>query len=92
MYVNKKETIIGIVVTVILLGVIAALTGVYGIFYIGLAFVIAIISIQLFSQKSVVAKISAAVINTDLIYKILMPSKYKKAIKELEENEINKDS
>ena len=92
MDINKKEIIVGIVVTVTIFGIIAALTGIYGIFYIGLAFVIAIISIQLFARKSKVAKISAVVINTDLFYKILMPGKYKKAIKDLEENERNKDS
>ena len=84
---NTKETIIGATIVIIVFAVIGAATGVYGIFYIGLAFIVAIFSINIFSRKSVTAKTGAVVINTDLIYKILIPKKYKKAIKELANKE-----
>lgn len=85
----NKETTIGIIVASSVLGVVAAVTGFYGIVYIGLAFVVAVISIYLFSRKSLVAKTSAIILNTDLMYKILMPRKYKKAIRDLDENKKN---
>ena len=85
----NKEAIIGIIVTLSAFAIVAALTGIYGILYIGLGFIIVVISLNLFPRKSLVAKTSAVIINTDLIYKILMPKKYKKKIKELEEKEIN---
>ena len=71
----------------IVFAVIGTVIGIHGFFYLGLALIIAIISINLFSRKSVAARTSAVVLNTDLIYKILMPSKYRKAIKELESKE-----
>jgi len=83
----SKETIIGILVVFTILGIIAAATGLYGVVYIGVAFVIAIVSINLFSRKSAVAKTGAVILNTDLIYKILMPRKYRKAIEDLKEKE-----
>ncbi|WP_134081330.1 hypothetical protein [Thiohalophilus thiocyanatoxydans] len=83
----NKETIIGVVVFLVAFGAIAAATGLYGVIYIGLAFVLAVISINLFSRKSVLAKTGAVVLNTDLIYKVLMPRKYKSAIKELKEKD-----
>ena len=86
----NKEIIIGIIVTLSALSIIAVSTGLYGILYLGLSFVVVIISINLFSRKSLVAKTSAVILNTDLIYKILMPKKYKKEIKDLEEKENNK--
>lgn len=83
----NKETIVGVAVILVIFGVIAGVTGLYGVFYIGLAFIVAMISIFLFSRKSAVAKTGAVILNTDLIYKILMPKKYKSEIKELEEKE-----
>ena len=83
----NKEAIIGIIVTLSAFAIVAALTGIYGILYIGIGFIIVVVSLNLFSRKSLAAKTSAVVINTDLIYKILMPRKYKKEIKELEEKE-----
>lgn len=86
MKINKEATI-GAAVILLIFVVIAGVTGIYGIIYLGLAFVLAVISINLFSHKSLAAKTSAIILNTDLIYKILMPRKYKKTIKELEEHE-----
>ena len=84
---QNKDAIVGIIIVLTMFGIIAAVTGLYGVYYLGLAFVFAIISINLFSRKSATAKTGAVIINTDLIYKILMPNKYKKAIKALEEKE-----
>lgn len=83
----NKETAIGILVFFVAFGAIAAVTGVYGVIYVGLAFVFAVISVSLFSRKSVLAKTGAVVLNTDLIYKILMPRKYKNEITALKEKE-----
>ena len=85
----NKEAIIGIVVTLSAFALIAALTGIYGIFYLGFMFVAVTITLNLFLKKSLIAKTTAVILNTDIIYKILMPKKYKNAIKELEEKENN---
>lgn len=85
-----KETIIGSTIVIIVFAAIGVATGIYGIFYIGLAFIIAVFSINLFSRKSIAAKTGAVVINTDLIYKLLIPKKFKKAIEELENKEEHK--
>jgi hypothetical protein len=84
-----KEVIIGIIVTLSVFATIAFYTGIDGILYLGISLIIVILSLNLFSRKSLAAKTSAVVINTDLIYKILMPRKYKNKIKELEEKENN---
>lgn len=71
-------------------GVICAVglaTGWYGLFYLGLTLVVAIISMHLFARKSALSKLAAVVMNTDLIYKILMPRKYRKAIRDLRDKE-----
>jgi len=83
----NKEVLVGILVTLIICTVIAAITGTYGLIFIGISFVVVIISINLISKKSVAAKTSAVILNTDLIYKILMPQKYKKELKSLQEKE-----
>ena len=88
----NKETLIGIIAALSLLGLVSAATGVYGVFYVGLAGIVAVISFYLFSRKSIAARTGAVILNTDLIYKILMPSKYRKSIKELEEKERNSNS
>jgi len=85
----NKEIIIGIVVTLSAFALISVLTGIYGIFYLGFMFVAVTITLNLFFKKSLIAKTTAVVLNTDIIYKILMPKKYKNAIKELEEKENN---
>jgi len=91
MFTNKinKEAIIGIIVTISIFAIIAALTGIYGILYLGLGLVAAVISLNLFFRNSIVAKTSAVVISPSIIYKVLMPNKYKKELKELEEKENN---
>jgi len=83
----KKEVLLGILITLIICTVIAAITGIYGLIFIGISFVVVIISLNLISKKSVAAKTSAVILNTDLIYKILMPQKYKKELKTLQEKE-----
>ena len=83
----NKEAIVGLAVVLVILGIIVTVTGTYGIIVLGITFILAVISINLFSRKSVATKIGAVIVNTDLIYKMLMPRKHKKAIKELEEKE-----
>ena len=85
----NKEFVIGIIVTLSAFAIVAALTGIYGILYLGFMFVAVVITLNLFFRKSLVSKTTAVVLNTDIIYKILMPKKYKNAIKELEEKEAN---
>ena len=85
----NTEVAIGILVIITALGIISAVTGIYGILYLGVTVIITIISLNLFLRKSLVAKTGAVILNTDIIFKLLMPSKYKKAIKELEKREKN---
>lgn len=83
----SKEAIIGIMTVLVIVGAIAAATGIYGILYLGIAYVLAVLSIKLFFRKSIPSKVGAIILNADIAYKILMPSRYKKAIKELERKE-----
>jgi asparagine N-glycosylation enzyme membrane subunit Stt3 len=83
----NKEVIVGIATLFVMVALVAVLTGIYGIIFLGVTFLVAAISINLFSRKSATAKTGAVILNTDLIYKILMPRKYKAAIKELKEKE-----
>jgi len=87
----NKEALIGLIVVILVMAVILAVTGTYGILYIGLLAIFTLVSIKLFMQKSSLSKISAVIINTEILYKFLMPKKYKQAIKELKakENENN---
>ena len=85
----NNEAIIGIIVTLCAFVIIAALTGVYGVLYIGLVIIAVAITLNLFFKKSLAAKATAVILNTDILYKLLMPKKYKNAIKELEEKENN---
>ena len=82
-----KEAAIGVVVLTAIVSVIGLAAGWYGVIYLGLALLVAILSIHLFTRKAVLSKSAAMVLNTDLIYKILMPRKYRKAIRELQEKE-----
>ncbi len=88
----KKEIIVGITVVLTVLIIITVATGIYGVLYIGVGIIVAIISINLFSNKSTLSKTTAVIINTDIIYKILMPNKFKKEIDKLKENEDNKNT
>lgn len=83
----SKEAIVGMLVTLIAVGVLAIATGIYGILYVGFAFIFMVVSIKLFFRKSIASKVGAVIINPDIAYKLFMPSKYKKAIKELADNE-----
>jgi len=87
----NKEALIGLIVVIMAIAVISAVTGTYGILYIGLLTLFTLVSIKLFMQKTSLSKISAVIINTEILYKFLMPKKYKQAIKELKakENENN---
>ncbi len=85
-----SEIAIGIVVFTVIACAIGLATGWYGVLYLGLALIVAVISIHLFSRKSVLSKFAGVVLNTDLIYRILMPRKYARAIRELREKERRK--
>ncbi len=82
-----KQAAIGVVVLTIIVCVTGLATGWYGVIYLGLALVVTVLSIHLFTRKAVLSKSAAVVLNTDIIYKILMPRKYRKAIRELQEKE-----
>lgn len=85
---KNKEALIGIAATLLILGTIATATGWYGILYLGFAYVLVVISLKQFFRKSIAAKTGAVILNTDIVYKILMPSKYRKAVKELGQKEL----
>jgi len=87
----NKEPLIGLIVVILAIAVLLAVTGTYGILYIGLLILFTLISIKLFIQKSSVSKVSAVIINTDILYKLLMPKKYKQAINDLKEKENDKN-
>ena len=81
-----REAAVGVAVLTGIVCAIGLATGWYGLLYLGLALVIAVISIRLFTGSSF-SKSAAVVLNTDLIYKILMPRKYKRAIGKLRDKE-----
>jgi len=81
----NKEAIIGLIVALLVIALITSITGLYGVLYIGLALVFTVISISLFTKKSVSAKASAVILNPSILFRVLLPKKYKKAIEELNE-------
>ena len=81
----NKEAAIGLVVLLLVIVLVTSMTGLYGILYIGLALVFTVISVSLFTKKSVSAKTGAILLNPAILFKALLPKKYKKAIKELNE-------
>jgi len=86
----NKESLIGLIIIFLAVVIISALTGTYGIIYIGLLVFFALISIKLFIKKSPLSKISAVIINNDILYKLLMPNNYKQEINNLKEKENEK--
>ena len=87
----NKEALIGLVVVIFTITVISAVSGTYGVLYIGLLVLFTVISVKLFIQKSSLSKLRAVIINTDILYKLLMPKKYNQAINDLKEKENEKN-
>ena len=83
----NKETTIGLIAVLVIISVVETVTGIYGFVYLGLALLISVVSMYLFARKSMSAKTTAIALNPNILYKFLLPKKYKKAIKELSENE-----
>ena len=81
----SKESVIGALMVAAAVAGAALVTGWSGVIYLGLSLLVAIVSVHLFARNSVLAKSVAVVFNTDLIYTILMPRNYKKAIRQLDE-------
>jgi len=79
----NKEAVIGSIVALLVIILVASITGLYGVLYIGVALLFTIISISLFTKKSVSAKAGAVILNPSILFKVLLPNKYKKAIEEL---------
>ena len=68
----NKEALIGLVVVIFTITVISVVSGAYGILYIGLLVLFTVISIKLVIQKSSLSKLSAVIINTDILNKFLI--------------------
>ena len=81
----SKESVIGVLMVAVVVVGVVLVTGFNGVIYLGLSLLAAIVSVHLFARNSVLVKSVAVVLNTDLVYKILMPRKYKKAIRQLNE-------
>jgi len=87
----NKEALIGLVVVIFTITVISVVSGAYGILYIGLLVLFTVISIKLVIQKSSLSKLSAVIINTDILNIFLMPKKYKQSINDLKEKDNEKN-
>ena len=84
---EKNETIVGILVFITILLVIYATFDLEFLIYFIIMFIFASIAIRLYTKKSLLAKTGAILIYNDLLFKLLMPRKYKKEITKLEEKE-----
>lgn len=83
----NKETVVGIVLTTLIVFVVGYAGGVHGLFYVGITMATGMLALVLYSSKSKVSKIGAFVLFPELLTKFLMPKSTKKAIKNLEQNE-----
>jgi len=86
---RDKEISVGILFLIVALLSISLASGIDGFIDISIVAALATLSLYLFFKRSLYAKISAVIINTALIYKILMPWKYRKAIRELDARQLD---
>ena len=77
---KNKETIVGVIAFLAFLLIIHFALGLDFLIYFTLVFLIAIVAMHLFYKKSLIAKTGAIIIYNDLLFKLLMPKKYKKQI------------
>ncbi|MFT6188447.1 MAG: hypothetical protein ACJAW8_001243 [Oleispira sp.] len=83
----NKDTIVGIVLTALIVFLVGYAAGVYGLLYVGITVAIGMLALVLYSSKSKASKIGAFVLFPELLTKLLMPKSTTKAIKDLERNE-----
>jgi hypothetical protein len=83
----NKYTVVGIVLTALIVFSVGYASGVYGLLYVGIIVAIGMLALVLYSSKSKVSKIGAFVLFSELLTKLLMPKSTKKALKDLEKNE-----
>lgn len=80
----NKELIVGISVVIMVIAVIAYISGIYGLIYVGLTLVVGLFALFLFTRDSKLAKVGAVMVFPEILTKLLMPRKTKQAIKDLE--------
>ncbi|MEJ2398783.1 MAG: hypothetical protein P8Z67_11220, partial [Gammaproteobacteria bacterium] len=85
--VMNKELIVGISVVIAVVAIVAYVSGIYGLIYVGLTLVVGLFALFLFTRNSKVAKVGAVIVFPEILTKLLMPKKSKLAIKDLEEKE-----
>ena len=82
---KNKETIVGVIAFLAFLLVIHFVLGLDFLIYFSLVFLVAVVAMHLFYKKSLIAKTGAIIIYNDLLFKLLIPKKYKKQIMGLKE-------
>lgn len=81
----SKEAIIGICVAILFVVIVGYAGGVEGLFYVGLKVTFGMLSLLLYSRKSMITKVLAIVVFPEMLTKFLMPGSAKWAISEIEE-------
>lgn len=84
---DKKEAIVGLIAFSIIVLIIYLTLDWFFLIYFSILLLLAAIAIYLFSKKSLISKTGAIILNHDILFKILMPSKYRKQIKEINKQE-----
>ena len=83
----KKEALVGLTVIVLFMSFVIYVINPFTIFFACVTTALAYLSVHFFSKKSMVSKGIGVFMFHEVILKLLMPSKYRKQLKELEKRE-----
>lgn len=83
----NKESIIGIGAAIILLSLIGYVGGVQGLISLGIMFAFGMLALFLYTRKSKIAQAGAILVFPEILAKLLMPKRTRRAIDELNEKE-----
>jgi len=86
---ENKELIVGSIAFVVILLIFYLILGVFFIYLAGISLIFAAIAIYLFSRKNIFAKFGSMFVYEGIILKVLMPSKYRKEINSLKNENKN---
>ena len=84
---DKKEAFVGFFSFSIIVLIIYFTLDWFFLIYFLILLIFTAIAIYLFSKKSLFAKTGAIILNHDILFKVLMPRKYRIQIKEIDQQE-----
>ena len=81
---TNKEISVGIIVFVAYVSIVYATLGLTILLLLTFVFILSISAIKLWMKDSVFAKAGAVIVFNDVLFKLLMPAKYRKMINEID--------